>query len=506
MTVETLRTDPREAGMGDPDPSAAEALEDDADEWEPLVAEPQFAVAANAGDPVNEVQSNLAEMLQAVDALLAVESVEGVSREASIDGSDKASSSAGVEAAQQQQQQQPQPEQAPPQPKGKPRRESRLQLRRRLRAARDKVQRTVAQPVARFSVQTTRRMVTGSHDTRVRDFVVKPHVTRIVDKYLFTGGVLGMLFTQFLLLEHPDYFRYYFVALMLPLLILRVVLFQRTKQQYFLLDYCYWVNALGFFVALCPPSWLPHPDSYDILWQVFFVSSNGPLFFAMVAWNNSLVFHSIDKSTSTAIHILPALLSLCERWRTTYAMNDEALTWSRHLGYPLLFYFTWQTVYLLQTEWWHKDLLDADPELSTSLRYLTTAEKMSIHKQTLRLCRSVRLMGPKETFSPPTFKVKSIFVVLQACMTLCTFLPLAWFYRYEWIHTTVVLAILTFSVYNGARYYVQVFSRIYDKRYLQTTGVEEEYVDTSALMTEHAKGAAEKNAATIKPTEEKKTN
>jgi hypothetical protein len=284
---------------------------------------------------------------------------------------------------------------------------------------------------------------------------------------------------------------------MLPLLILRVVLFQRTKQQFFLLDYCYWVNTLGFVVALLPVTDALEPLS-TILWQVFFVSANGPLFFAMVAWNNSLVFHSIDKSTSTAIHILPALLSLCERWRSNVALNTSDFPWSRHLGYPLLFYAAWQTVYLLQTEWLHKHVLDADPELSTSLRYLTTAEKMSIHRQTLKLCRSVGVMGPKETFIPPTFKVKLIFVVLQALMTVATFLPTVLFYKSAVIHYTVCMAIMTFSLYNGARYYVQVFSRIYEKRYQSENPhhAEEAYVDTSALMTEHTGSSTTTNGGT----------
>ena len=177
--------------------------------------------------------------------------------------------------------------------------------------------------------------------------------------------------------------------------------------------------------------------------------------------------------------------------------DDNAwLPLARHLGYPLAFYATWQIVYLWQTEVLLKDTLDADPELSTSLRYLTTAEKMSIHKQTLQLCRACRIMRHDETFFPATFKVKLIFVTLQAIMTAVTFLPVALFYRYEVIHNAVVLAILTFSVYNGARYYVQVFSRIYEKRYKNQNHAqeeEEEYVDTSAVMTEHAKDLIKKN-------------
>jgi Protein of unknown function (DUF2838) len=256
--------------------------------------------------------------------------------------------------------------------------------------------------------------------------------------------------------------------------------------MYARLDYCYWVNTLGFALAFLQGI-IPR-QTEQILWQVFFVSSNGPLFFAMIAWNNSLVFHSVDKVTSTYVHLFPALLSWCERWSSPtsaiYRTTTTSLSWTHHLGYPLLFYSLWQTVYLVQTEWWHRQTLDNDPDLSTSLRYISSAHKMSINQQTLKLCRSVGIMGPSETFDPPTFKVKVIFVALQMVMTICTFLPVSWMYQIYTLHTFIVLSILTFCVYNGARYYIQVFSKIYDKRY-DDGGPQEEYVDTSAVMTEH---------------------
>mmetsp|Transcript_5585 Transcript_5585/g.11128 ORF Transcript_5585/g.11128 Transcript_5585/m.11128 type:complete len:518 (+) Transcript_5585:169-1722(+) len=373
--------------------------------------------------------------------------------------------------------------------------ESRLQIRQRLKKARESLRDRWVRPVTKISVSTTRRWVTGSHETRVRDFVVLPRVVKVLDKYTFTLGIMGMLSTEFVLLQSPQLFRYYFVLVMLPLLILRVVLFRRTKQQYFLLDYCYWVNTLAFVLTIVPilPGqissmlWLSEQHQ-QILWQVFFISSNGPLFFAMVAWNNSLVFHSVDKVTSTYVHLFPALLSWCERWGAHGSLTAVSdLPWSRHVGYPMAFYGMWQLVYLLQTEVWDKRKLDADPELSTSLRYLSTAEKMAINRKTLKLCRSVGIMGRDETFSPPTLKVKIIFVVLQAIMSFATFLPVGFFYRSVWVHSGVVLAILTFSVYNGARYYIQVFSRIHEKRYRDDERPEEEYVDTSAVMKEHIK-------------------
>lgn len=433
----------------------------------------QLEREAAVAESKTRVNENMEDVLQAVDELLKAEEDSVGSGEDTITP----------------------PKEAAP----KKRRESRLKLRRRLKAAREKLKESV-KPVARASVNATRRIVTGSKQTRVRDFVVLPKVIRVLDKYTFTGGVMGMLLTEFILLQFPQWFRYYNALIMLPLLGLRVVLFHRTKQQYFLLDYCYWVNSLGMILAALPylrnfvPNFWDPASTERILWQIFFVSSNGPLFFAMVAWNNSLVFHSVDKVTSTYVHLFPALLSWCERWSAAtsaiyYGEQTAALSWSNHLGYPLLFYTLWQTVYLVQTEWWHRHVLDADPDLSTSLRYLSSAHKMGINKRALQICRTVGIMSPTETFDPPTLKVKIIFVVFQMIMTICTFLPVRLLYQSKVLHTVVVLCILTFSVYNGARYYIQVFSKIYDKRYHEHGRAEEEYVDTSAVMSEHKKSS-----------------
>lgn len=471
------------------DPSSSE-------EWEPLQHPPpppfssgvdgENGVTAQPGN-YDDVDPNVEDVLRAVDDLLLAEGTAGATSEEEEDDDDD----------DEDEEDDPSPTYVPVTATGSRGNrhghggESPLRLRRRLKRARERLVR----PVTRMSVQATRRLVTGSSDTRIRDYVVLPRVVRVLDKYTFTWGVLGMLLTEFVVLRCPALFRYYFGLVMTPLFLLRVVLFRRSKQQYFLLDYCYWVNSLAFGLTIAPHlpqsmiGWLS-PSHREILWQVFFISSNGPLFFAMVAWNNSLVFHSVDKVTSTYLHLFPALLSWCERWGPHGSLTDVSeLSWSRHVGYPMVFYAVWQLVYLFQTEIWDKHKLDADPELSTSLRYLTTAEKMAINRKTLKLCRAVGVMGRDETFSPPTLKVKAIFVALQALMSLITFLPVGLFYRSVWIHSGVVLAILSFSVYNGARYYIQVFSKIHEKRYRGDQQSKEEYVDTSAAMTDHVKKA-----------------
>ena len=41
-----------------------------------------------------------------------------------------------------------------------------------------------------------------------------------------------------------------------------------------------------------------------------FVMSHGPIAIAILAWQNSIVFHSLDKMTSYFIHIMPVTLKL----------------------------------------------------------------------------------------------------------------------------------------------------------------------------------------------------
>lgn len=93
------------------------------------------------------------------------------------------------------------------------------------------IQNKLVKPVAKRTVLTTRKFVTGSASTRVRDYVVLPRIIRVLDKYTFTSGVLGMLITEYVILLYPQYFRYYNMAVLVPMFTLRFVNYKRTKQQ-----------------------------------------------------------------------------------------------------------------------------------------------------------------------------------------------------------------------------------------------------------------------------------
>lgn len=100
------------------------------------------------------------------------------------------------------------------------------------------------------TVRLTRRVFTGREDTRVRDFVKMPRVVRKMDKYSFTSGVIGICLTEYVMLIHERLFRYYYCALMFPLLATRIYLYRQYRWHYFLFDFCYFVNLLGFLVSL----------------------------------------------------------------------------------------------------------------------------------------------------------------------------------------------------------------------------------------------------------------
>lgn len=91
-----------------------------------------------------------------------------------------------------------------------------------------------------------------------------------------------------------------------PLLAYRYVTYSMKKHHYFMLDFCYSVNVLCFAHLFLAPS-------STTVFALAFMSSCGPLAWAVIAWRNSLVFHDIDKTTSLFIHIMPPLLMYAQR-------------------------------------------------------------------------------------------------------------------------------------------------------------------------------------------------
>jgi hypothetical protein len=58
-----------------------------------------------------------------------------------------------------------------------------------------------------------------------------------------------------------------------------------------------------------------------------------------------------------------------------------------------------------------------------------------------------------------------VFVTLQLAYTVATFLPIPLCYRYKTFHTALVGLTFLSCIWNGACYYIDIFSRRYIKRF-----------------------------------------
>ena len=173
---------------------------------------------------------------------------------------------------------------------------------------------------------------------------------------------------------------------------------------------------------------------------------------AIPLWGNSLVFHSLDKVTSSFIHFIPMLVTFAIRWypndvyqRTLAVAEDDTISTMDVLSYPLALYATWQLFYLFKTEIIDGEKFRHDPALSTSFRYLAVTYRHT------RLYTAATIFGPDHLLAG--------FVSVQGLLTLLWYLPTVVFYSHFYIHLGVICIVFMISVWNGANYYVYQFSK-----------------------------------------------
>jgi hypothetical protein len=61
-------------------------------------------------------------------------------------------------------------------------------------------------------------------------------------------------------------------------------------------------------ILVCPND--DYSEECEIWFKSNFVMSICPISFAIIGWNCSLVFHSVDKVTSFMVHVLPGKIKL----------------------------------------------------------------------------------------------------------------------------------------------------------------------------------------------------
>ena len=339
-------------------------------------------------------------------------------------------------------------------------------LEKRIRESLAEQKKEIQSTIARQQKQITRvrrRLITGDSEKRVRDFAQEANVVKTVDKFAFCLGVLVLCVTEFMVLQHPESFGMYYCALVSTMMALRLYMYARSRYLYFMLDFCYWANASCFVSVLILPD-------NDRLWRLNFAVSNGTLLGALLAWRNSLVFHSLDKVTSIVIHLLPGLLTFIQRWSVDGKMcppenytNECSLGITGSILEPLLFYSAWQAMYIMKTEVIDRKRFLADPSLQTSLRWLTRDKKNAMHRISKKVCRIIGVLKADEDFDPEALKTKFVFWTGQLIFTVITLLPTHFLFGNEQFHIVYICYTFAMAVWNGSCYYFEVFA----SRYIQ---------------------------------------
>lgn len=269
---------------------------------------------------------------------------------------------------------------------------------------------------------------------------------RFRDKVGFVLGVVDLVLAIYLISSHQgDLVVTWFTTQTLVLLSLRYFFYKQQNTHYFLFDFCYFANLLLLlFLHIYPHS--------PTLFMVCFSYTIGPLTWATLAWRNSLVFHSLDKMTSCIIHLTPAWTVYMLRWYgggryTTCATPDCAITWSQAVFLPLIPYIAWQSAYLFKVKV-VSDKKIKESKYTTSLGWMTASANKAAATYKL-----FNMFGPK--FRTP------MFVICQFLFTVLTMLPAKFCYESKLVHAMLLVFALLVCVWNGASFYIDIFSRRY---------------------------------------------
>lgn len=288
-----------------------------------------------------------------------------------------------------------------------------------------------------------------------------PEVIRLRDKLSFVLGLLNVLFTEYVILRQPSHLWEWYLYQLTPLLMLRYYSYRKSAQHYFMYDYCYFVQALlvAFYFGL------PRAQTWrQIMFVALFASANGPVLWAMVAWRNALVFHSLDKMTSIFIHIFPPLVTYNARWHSDVVAShrlgvcdheEDCLALGRRaftIAVPLVIFLVWQSLYLAKVLVISRRKLDRNPEMITSLRWLTRHSGSAVF-------RMLNIFGERYQNLALAF--------WQLIFTVVTCLPTALLWRYKWMHEIVLALVGLVVIWNGSNYYFEVFASRYTRRMLE---------------------------------------
>ncbi|KAJ3256215.1 hypothetical protein HK103_005674 [Boothiomyces macroporosus] len=280
---------------------------------------------------------------------------------------------------------------------------------------------------------------------------------KLFDKFGFVLGISYIWITVLVLARFPAYMPIYYISTILPLVTYRWFHYKKMKWHYFLADLCYFVNGLLILQLFFIPN-----NKY--LFSALFLLANGPVAWAIYAWRNALVFHSLDKMTSVVIHIAPPIALYALRWLSVsdeksvfvYQYPSFAYGTSMDIGFleaigsAIVVYVIWQSLYYY---------------------FILVRKKHNVyggtHATSYTWLLADYLKKKSASFLVKLFKYFSepyrpfLFMFIQLLYAIATMAPAILYYNYFWIHTAFIFLLTMMSTFNGADYYFEVFSRRY---------------------------------------------
>eukprot|EP01012_Entosiphon_sulcatum_P057709 TRINITY_DN81545_c0_g1_i1.p1 TRINITY_DN81545_c0_g1~~TRINITY_DN81545_c0_g1_i1.p1 ORF type:complete len:351 (+),score=52.67 TRINITY_DN81545_c0_g1_i1:25-1053(+) len=287
----------------------------------------------------------------------------------------------------------------------------------------------------------------GSVQERIQPWSGPPRAEKLSrgirnrDKAVFTLGVANLALTCYLIGVAPTNFYLWHTPKAIGLTVLRWWEFRQTKQHYLLYDFCYWLNLLSLiYVWVLPES--------ETTFQILFMLSNGPLAWSILAFSQSLVFHSPQHMTSVFIHLSPVLLVHGIRWNASprfavcanFPTCDDVAPLTLVWNAVTRFYVWWIVLYYI----WVFVVLGRRVR---QRGYQTLFDRV-VKKGPMRWILRVH---------PHELVQKGAYVLVHFCFALLT-VALAVFYWYNyWVHLAFIAALGLAASWNAAGYYFTVF-------------------------------------------------
>lgn len=273
------------------------------------------------------------------------------------------------------------------------------------------------------------------------------------EKLFYAFALFQIFYAGILIGKYPNYFHWYYSVLFCLLMPIRLYTYWKREFQYFLADLCYYVNVLVMLYI-----WVfPHSEH---LFVVCFGFSFGTLSFAVITWRNSLVLHSIEKITSSFIHIIPpaTLFVITHEVLPDYKRNRfpgaaKVTSWNSINGilWTSFYYLIWQSAYHY---------------------FITYKLKNEIKKgrvnsfSWLRKSYAKKPIGRLVNSLPEPLPVVA-FTLIQYGYQLGTMLLCPLWIKYKRLASLFMAFIFIVASYNGASYYLDVFGKKLEKEVLK---------------------------------------